>query len=120
MWTCMYQTCKYTNCVVAYVDPFSLSLSLAFSLVIFVTSTNLQQSIEQMLEQSNNLISCTECNPNCTCQINPSKCFNRVVQLTPVNPELQLQIFKTEKCGFGVRTLKNISANTYVCEYIGK
>lgn len=73
-----------------------------------------------MLEESHNIISTTECNSNCLCQLNPSKCFNRVVQIAPVNTTLILQIFKTQKCGFGVRTLKNIPANTYVCEYIGK
>jgi len=55
-----------------------------------------------------------ECNSKCTCSNN---CVNRVVQR---GRKVGLGIFKTEKCGWGVRALEKISKGTFVCEYIGE
>lgn len=54
-----------------------------------------------------------ECNKTCKCQ---SSCLNRVVQ-QPMPHNLQL--FKTEKKGWGVRCLNDIPKGTFICCYIG-
>jgi len=55
-----------------------------------------------------------ECNSQCACS---STCHNRVAQL-PI--KVQLQVFKTEKRGWGVRSLHDIPQGTFVCKYVGK
>lgn len=56
-----------------------------------------------------------ECNSNCTCD--PAACPNRVVQRGRMVP---LEIFKTQKKGWGVRTKTTIKKNTFVEEYLGE
>jgi len=54
-----------------------------------------------------------ECNTLCKCR---KTCFNRVVQ----NPLKQkLQVFKTDKRGWGIRTLTDIPGGTYILSYVG-
>ncbi|XP_010767626.1 histone-lysine N-methyltransferase SETMAR [Notothenia coriiceps] len=55
-----------------------------------------------------------ECNALCSCG---DACSNRVVQsgLT-----LKLEVYSTEKRGWGVRALKSIPKGTFVCEYAGE
>ncbi|XP_017771450.1 PREDICTED: histone-lysine N-methyltransferase SUV39H2-like isoform X1 [Nicrophorus vespilloides] len=56
-----------------------------------------------------------ECNKKCSCD---STCQNRVVQN---GSEIPLAIFKTRNgCGWGVKTLANIKAGTFVCTYVGE
>lgn len=55
-----------------------------------------------------------ECNQGCHCWMN---CRNRVVQL---GTRCRLQLFRTEKLGWGVRTLKDIPRGTFICEYTGE
>uniref|UniRef100_A0A915AMP9 Histone-lysine N-methyltransferase n=2 Tax=Parascaris univalens TaxID=6257 RepID=A0A915AMP9_PARUN len=55
-----------------------------------------------------------ECNDACNCDKN--KCFNRVVQLGMRFP---LELFKTPKIGWGVRTLVDVPAGAFVCTYAG-
>ncbi|KHN80263.1 putative histone-lysine N-methyltransferase met-2 [Toxocara canis] len=55
-----------------------------------------------------------ECNDACTCDKN--KCLNRVVQL---GIRLPLELFKTPKVGWGVRTLVDVPAGTFICTYAG-
>ncbi|VDP14351.1 unnamed protein product [Soboliphyme baturini] len=54
-----------------------------------------------------------ECNRLCKCS---KRCGNRVVQQPLMMP---LQIFKTERSGWGVRTLYDIPMGTFVCIYAG-
>lgn len=54
-----------------------------------------------------------ECNTNCQCS---AKCLNRVVQ-QPIKVELQL--FRTNKCGWGVRAVHDIPRGTFVSTYTG-
>lgn len=54
-----------------------------------------------------------ECNKNCKCS---SSCLNRVVQ-HPISQNLQL--FKTEKKGWGVRCLNDIPIGSFICAYVG-
>uniref|UniRef100_A0A2S2Q4Z7 Histone-lysine N-methyltransferase eggless n=1 Tax=Sipha flava TaxID=143950 RepID=A0A2S2Q4Z7_9HEMI len=54
-----------------------------------------------------------ECNAYCKCK---KTCLNRVVQ-EPLSSTLQ--IFLTEKKGWGVRTLVDIPKGSFVCTYIG-
>lgn len=54
-----------------------------------------------------------ECNSKCSCS---SSCHNRVHQ-QPI--KVQLQVFKTENRGFGVRALHDIPQGMFVCNYIG-
>uniref|UniRef100_A0A8C5NWW4 Histone-lysine N-methyltransferase SETDB2 n=1 Tax=Jaculus jaculus TaxID=51337 RepID=A0A8C5NWW4_JACJA len=56
-----------------------------------------------------------ECNLLCKC--NRQICQNRVVQH---GPHLRLQVFKTEKKGWGVRCLDDIDRGTFVCIYSGR
>ncbi|XAR70531.1 Histone-lysine N-methyltransferase [Bertholletia excelsa] len=55
-----------------------------------------------------------ECGPSCKC---PSSCYNRVTQ-HGIN--IQLEIFKTELRGWGVRALTSIASGSFICEYIGE
>jgi len=54
-----------------------------------------------------------ECNSQCACS---STCHNRVAQ-HPI--KVQLQVFKTEKRGWGLRALHDIPQGTFVCKYVG-
>eukprot|EP00466_Bigelowiella_natans_P012360 jgi/Bigna1/69038/fgenesh1_pg.7_\ len=47
-------------------------------------------------------------------------CSNRLVQLSDVSKTVELQVFRTEKKGWGLRTLTPIPKYSYVCEYIGE
>ncbi|KAJ8754297.1 hypothetical protein K2173_002748 [Erythroxylum novogranatense] len=55
-----------------------------------------------------------ECGPSCKC---PSSCYNRVSQH---GIKFQLEIFKTESRGWGVRSLNSIPSGSFICEYIGE
>ncbi|XP_077619846.1 histone-lysine N-methyltransferase SETMAR [Crocuta crocuta] len=55
-----------------------------------------------------------ECNILCRCS---DHCRNRVVQQ---GLRFQLQVFKTEKKGWGLRTLEFIPKGRFVCEYAGE
>ncbi|GFY67799.1 histone-lysine N-methyltransferase EHMT2 [Trichonephila inaurata madagascariensis] len=55
-----------------------------------------------------------ECNKTCHC---PKSCINRVVQQGLKHP---LQLFRTLDRGWGVRTLRDLSKGTFVCEYVGE
>lgn len=54
-----------------------------------------------------------ECNKTCKCS---KSCLNRVVQ-NPLSQKLQL--FLTEKKGWGVRCLNDIPQGTFICIYVG-
>ncbi|XP_077872149.1 histone-lysine N-methyltransferase SETDB2 isoform X4 [Ictidomys tridecemlineatus] len=56
-----------------------------------------------------------ECSLMCKC--NRQMCQNRVVQH---GPQVRLQVFKTEKKGWGVRCLDDIDRGTFVCIYSGR
>ncbi|XP_032961069.1 histone-lysine N-methyltransferase SETDB2 isoform X2 [Rhinolophus ferrumequinum] len=56
-----------------------------------------------------------ECSLLCKC--NRRMCQNRVVQH---GPQVRLQVFKTEKKGWGVRCLDDIDKGTFVCIYSGR
>lgn len=55
-----------------------------------------------------------ECNHACSCWRN---CRNRVVQN---GLKIRLQLFRTKNKGWGVRSLQDIPAGTFVCEYVGE
>uniref|UniRef100_A0A8C0KPS9 Histone-lysine N-methyltransferase SETMAR n=1 Tax=Canis lupus dingo TaxID=286419 RepID=A0A8C0KPS9_CANLU len=55
-----------------------------------------------------------ECNVLCQCS---DHCRNRVVQQ---GLQFQLQVFKTDKKGWGLRTLEFIPKGRFVCEYAGE
>lgn len=55
-----------------------------------------------------------ECGPHCKC---PPSCYNRVSQN---GIKIQLEIFKTESRGWGVRSLTSIPSGTFICEYAGE
>ncbi|KAK4256206.1 hypothetical protein QN277_009102 [Acacia crassicarpa] len=55
-----------------------------------------------------------ECGPSCKC---PPDCYNRVSQNGIKFP---LEIYKTDKRGWGVRSLRSIPSGRFVCEYIGE
>lgn len=55
-----------------------------------------------------------ECNPMCRCS---KSCQNRVLQN---GLRVKLEIFKTEKKGWGVRAVDIIPRGTFVCEFIGE
>lgn len=55
-----------------------------------------------------------ECNDYCKCS---KTCLNRVVQQPLTN---KLQVFLTEKKGWGVRTLNDIPQGSFVCTYVGQ
>lgn len=54
-----------------------------------------------------------ECNKTCKCS---STCLNRVVQ-NPLSQKLQL--FLTEKKGWGVRCMNDIPQGSFICVYVG-
>ncbi|XP_019379353.1 PREDICTED: histone-lysine N-methyltransferase SETDB2-like [Gavialis gangeticus] len=56
-----------------------------------------------------------ECNVSCKC--NRMLCQNRVVQH---GIQVRLQVFNTEKKGWGVRCLDDIDKGTFVCTYSGR
>ncbi|XP_054442302.1 histone-lysine N-methyltransferase SETDB2 isoform X1 [Pteronotus mesoamericanus] len=56
-----------------------------------------------------------ECSLLCKCS--RQMCQNRVVQH---GPQVRLQVFKTEKKGWGVRCLDDIDRGTFVCTYSGR
>ncbi|GFZ18629.1 histone-lysine N-methyltransferase SUVR5 [Actinidia rufa] len=55
-----------------------------------------------------------ECNYSCSCS---RSCQNRVLQN---GVQVKLEVFKTEKKGWAVRTREAILRGTFVCEYIGE
>lgn len=55
-----------------------------------------------------------ECNPYCSCN---ETCRNKVVQN---GIKVRLQIFKTVSRGWGVRSLHDIPAGTFICTYAGE
>ncbi|XP_030647341.1 histone-lysine N-methyltransferase EHMT1a [Chanos chanos] len=55
-----------------------------------------------------------ECNHACTCW---RTCRNRVVQN---RLRVRLQVFRTERMGWGVRALQDIPEGTFVCEFAGE
>ncbi|XP_077862899.1 histone-lysine N-methyltransferase SETDB1-like [Saccoglossus kowalevskii] len=55
-----------------------------------------------------------ECNPRCKCN---HTCFNRVAQH---KLQCRLQVFKTEKRGWGLRCLDDIPFGAFVCTYAGE
>ncbi|KDP39948.1 hypothetical protein JCGZ_03479 [Jatropha curcas] len=55
-----------------------------------------------------------ECGPSCKC---PPSCYNRVSQH---GIKFQLEIFKTESRGWGVRSLNSIPSGSFICEYVGE
>ena len=55
-----------------------------------------------------------ECNSKCTCS---NKCPNRMTQHLP---SLDLNVFETERKGFGVRTAHLLQKGTFVGEYVGE
>ncbi|XP_055819438.1 uncharacterized protein LOC129888499 [Solanum dulcamara] len=55
-----------------------------------------------------------ECGPHCKC---PPSCYNRVSQH---GIKIPLEIFKTDRRGWGVRALTSISSGTFICEYTGQ
>ncbi|CAG9536768.1 unnamed protein product [Cercopithifilaria johnstoni] len=55
-----------------------------------------------------------ECNDKCGCS--RSNCHNRVVQQ---QMKIPLELFKTEKMGWGVRSMIDIPAGVFLCTYAG-
>ncbi|XP_022104789.1 histone-lysine N-methyltransferase SETDB1-like isoform X2 [Acanthaster planci] len=55
-----------------------------------------------------------ECNSKCTCN---KQCHNRVAQN---GLSLRLQVFKTDRRGWGLRCLDDISQGAFVCTYAGQ
>ncbi|KAL3499725.1 hypothetical protein ACH5RR_038818 [Cinchona calisaya] len=55
-----------------------------------------------------------ECGPHCKC---PPSCYNKVTQH---GIKIQLEIFKTESRGWGVRSLYSIPSGSFICEYVGE
>uniref|UniRef100_A0A8C9YC81 Euchromatic histone-lysine N-methyltransferase 1a n=1 Tax=Sander lucioperca TaxID=283035 RepID=A0A8C9YC81_SANLU len=55
-----------------------------------------------------------ECNHACSCW---RTCRNRVVQN---GLRARLQLFRTQKMGWGVRTMQDIPQGTFICEYVGE
>jgi [histone H3]-lysine9 N-dimethyltransferase len=55
-----------------------------------------------------------ECNSTCQCNVN---CRNRVSQK---GAKLHFEVFKTENCGWGLRSWDPIRAGTFICEYTGE
>ncbi|XP_006897152.1 PREDICTED: histone-lysine N-methyltransferase SETMAR [Elephantulus edwardii] len=55
-----------------------------------------------------------ECNAMCQCS---DHCCNRVVQR---GLHFRLQVFRTDRKGWGLRTLESIPAGRFVCEYAGE
>lgn len=63
-----------------------------------------------------------ECSDACDCRHWPlsQQCTNRVALLAPVNPTLSLEVFKTDRMGFGVRSLVPVKKGQFVCRYLGQ
>uniref|UniRef100_A0AAY4E8S7 Euchromatic histone-lysine N-methyltransferase 2 n=1 Tax=Denticeps clupeoides TaxID=299321 RepID=A0AAY4E8S7_9TELE len=55
-----------------------------------------------------------ECNLACSCY---RSCKNRVVQ---AGIKVRLQLYRTEKMGWGVRALQDIPQGSFICEYVGE
>uniref|UniRef100_A0AAR2KG61 Euchromatic histone-lysine N-methyltransferase 2 n=1 Tax=Pygocentrus nattereri TaxID=42514 RepID=A0AAR2KG61_PYGNA len=55
-----------------------------------------------------------ECNLACSCY---KSCKNRVVQ---AGIKVRLQLYRTEKMGWGVRALQDIPQGSFICEYVGE
>ncbi|KAI9552321.1 hypothetical protein GHT06_022686 [Daphnia sinensis] len=55
-----------------------------------------------------------ECNSRCLCR---KTCLNRVAQ-RPLH--LRLQLFRTIKCGWGIRCLDDIPNGQFICVYVGE
>uniref|UniRef100_A0A0A9BLJ3 Uncharacterized protein n=1 Tax=Arundo donax TaxID=35708 RepID=A0A0A9BLJ3_ARUDO len=55
-----------------------------------------------------------ECGPSCKC---PPSCHNRVSQH---GMKIPLEVFRTTKTGWGVRSLRSISSGSFICEYVGE
>ncbi|KAH9499961.1 Histone-lysine N-methyltransferase SETDB1-B [Bulinus truncatus] len=55
-----------------------------------------------------------ECNSRCKCD---KRCSNRVAQL---GLRMRLQVFKTEKKGWGLRCLDDIAKGSFICIYAGQ
>ena len=55
-----------------------------------------------------------ECNSRCACS---ARCHNRVAQN---GLQMRLQVFKTEKRGWGLRCLDDIPMGGFVCIYAGQ
>uniref|UniRef100_A0A8C5UGM8 [histone H3]-lysine(9) N-methyltransferase n=1 Tax=Malurus cyaneus samueli TaxID=2593467 RepID=A0A8C5UGM8_9PASS len=55
-----------------------------------------------------------ECNHACSCW---RTCRNRVVQN---GLRTRLQLYRTQRMGWGVRTMQDIPLGTFVCEYVGE
>uniref|UniRef100_A0A1A8BIE8 Euchromatic histone-lysine N-methyltransferase 1a n=3 Tax=Nothobranchius kadleci TaxID=1051664 RepID=A0A1A8BIE8_NOTKA len=55
-----------------------------------------------------------ECNHACSCW---RTCRNRVVQN---GLRVRLQLFRTEKMGWGVRAMQDVPQGTFICEYVGE
>ncbi|XP_019726342.1 histone-lysine N-methyltransferase EHMT2 [Hippocampus comes] len=55
-----------------------------------------------------------ECNMACSCH---RSCKNRVVQ---TGIKVRLQLYRTEKMGWGVRALQDIPQGSFICEYVGE
>ncbi|XP_013879446.1 histone-lysine N-methyltransferase EHMT1 [Austrofundulus limnaeus] len=55
-----------------------------------------------------------ECNHACSCW---RTCRNRVVQN---GLRVRLQLFRTERMGWGVRAMQDIPQGTFICEYVGE
>jgi len=55
-----------------------------------------------------------ECGPSCKC---PPSCQNKVSQH---GLKIPLEVFKTTKTGWGVRSLRSISSGSFICEYVGE
>eukprot|EP01018_Ginkgo_biloba_P034946 Gb_22168 [translate_table: standard] len=55
-----------------------------------------------------------ECGPSCKC---PPTCHNRVSQH---GVKFDLEIFKTDKRGWGVRAFSSIPSGSFICEYTGE
>ncbi|CAN7087185.1 unnamed protein product [Brassica oleracea var. botrytis] len=54
-----------------------------------------------------------ECGDMCPC---PPDCHNR---LTQTGLKIRVEVFKTEKCGWGLRSLEPIRAGTFICQLVG-
>ncbi|OAP64384.1 hypothetical protein AYL99_00356 [Fonsecaea erecta] len=65
-------------------------------------------------EEQENRQEITECNEHCGCG---GDCWNRVVCKGRTVP---LEIFQTEKCGFGVRSSKDIVKGQFIERYLGE
>ncbi|XP_068454965.1 histone-lysine N-methyltransferase EHMT1a [Clinocottus analis] len=55
-----------------------------------------------------------ECNHACSCW---RTCRNRVVQN---GMRARLQLFRTQKMGWGVRAMQDVPQGTFICEYVGE